>query len=109
MQGSAKSSGYLVETFSAKGQKRGWKKLTKMIKIKVLVLLVAILTVTLAVSPAQACACGENWSKMSAEKMVSEINNAEAQPRIMEGESGQLPPAPPGYEYDNTYKLVPTK
>jgi hypothetical protein len=108
MQGSAKSSGYLVETFSAKGQKRGWKKLTKMIKIKVLVLLVAILTVTLAVSPAQACACGENWSKMSAEKMVSEINNAEAHPRIMEGESGQLPPAPEGYEYDENYNLVPT-
>jgi hypothetical protein len=108
MQGSAKSSGYLVETFSAKGQKRGWKKLTKMIKIKVLVLLVAILTLTLAVSPAQACACGENWSKMSAEKMVSEINNAEDKPRIMEGQSGQLPPAPEGYEYDENYKLVPT-
>src|SRR5215216_2607783 len=102
MQGSAKSSGYLVETFSAKGQKRGWKKLTKMIKIKVLVLLVAIFTLTLAVSPAQACACGENWSAMSPEKIVSEINNSENQPRIMEGESGQLPPAPQGYEYDKT-------
>ena len=82
--------------------------MTKMNKIKALVLLVAILTLTLAVSPAQACACGENWSSMSPEKIASEINNAEAQPRIMEGESGQLPPAPPGYEYDNTYKLVPT-
>jgi hypothetical protein len=108
MQGSAKSSGYLVETFSAKGQKRGWKKLTKMIKIKVLVLLVAILTVTLAVSPAQACACGENWSKMSAEKIVSEINNAADEPRTMEGQSGELPPAPEGYEYDENYKLVPS-
>jgi hypothetical protein len=108
MQGSAKSSGYLVETFSAKGQKRGWKKLTKMIKIKVLVLLVAILIVTLAVSPAQACACGEDWSKKSAEKIVSEINNAEDGPRIMEGQSGELPPAPEGYEYDENYKLVPT-
>src|SRR5215204_3443805 len=82
--------------------------MTKMIKIKVLVLLVAILTVTLAVSPAQACACGENWSAMSPEKIVSEVNNAEDEPRIMEGESGELPPAPEGYEYDSTYKLVPT-
>ena len=79
-----------------------------MIKIKVLVLLVAILNVTLAVSPAQACACGEDWSKMSAEQIVSEINNAEDVPRIMEGQSGELPPAPEGYEYDENYKLVPT-
>jgi hypothetical protein len=82
--------------------------MTKMIKIKVLVLLVAILTVTLAVSPVQACACGENWSAMSDEKIVSDINNAEDGPRIMEGERGGLPPAPEGYEYDSTYKLVPT-
>src|SRR5215218_3529534 len=66
--------------------------MAKMIKIKVLVLLVAILTLTLAVSPAQACACGENWSAMSPEKIVSEINNSEDKPRIMGGESGQLPP-----------------
>ena len=46
---------------------------------------------------------------MSAEKIVSEINNAEDEPRIMEGQSGQLPPAPEGYEYDENYKLVPTK
>jgi hypothetical protein len=83
--------------------------MTKVIKIKVLVLLVAILTLTLAVSPAQACACGENWSAMSPEKIVSEINNSEDQPRILEGESGRLPPAPPGYEYDENYKLVTTK
>ena len=82
--------------------------MTKMIKTKVLVLLVAILTVTLAVSPAQACACGENWSAMSDEKIVSEINNSEDHPRIMEGERGGLPPAPEGYEYDENYKLVPT-
>ena len=82
---------------------------TRIIKIKVLLLLVAILTLTLAVSPAQACACGEKWSEMSAEKIVSEINNAEDEPRIMEGQSGQLPPAPEGYEYDENYKLVPTK
>ena len=81
----------------------------KIVKIKVLVLLVAILTVTLAVSPAQACACGENWSAMSPEKIASEINNSEDQPRILEGESGGLPPAPEGYEYDENYKLVPTK
>ena len=81
----------------------------KMIKIKVLVFLVAILTVALAVSPAQACACGEDWSAMSPEKIASEINNSEDQPRILEGESGRLPPAPDGYEYDENYKLVPTK
>jgi hypothetical protein len=79
------------------------------IKVKVLVLLVAILTVTLAVSPAQACACGEKWSAMSDEKIVTDINNAEDKPRIMEGASGGLPPAPEGYEYDENYKLVPTK
>jgi hypothetical protein len=79
-----------------------------MTKIVKLLVLVAILTVTLAVSPAQACACGEKWSAMSPEKIVSEINNAEDKPRIMEGESGGLPPAPQGYEYDENYKLVPT-
>jgi hypothetical protein len=81
--------------------------MTKIIKIKVLVLLVAILTVTLAVSPAQACACGEVWSEMTVEEIVSTINNAEDEPRIMSGQSGELPPAPDGYEYDATYKLVP--
>ena len=45
---------------------------------------------------------------MSPEKIVSEINNAEDEPRIMEGQSGELPPAPEGYEYDENYKLVPT-
>ena len=75
--------------------------------VKVLVL-VAILTVTLAVSPAQACACGvPDWSMMSDEEIVSTINGAEDEPRIMAGQSGQLPPAPAGYQYDNTYMLVP--
>jgi hypothetical protein len=74
--------------------------------VKVLVLVV-ILTVTLAVSPAQACACGEDWSTMSVEQIVLAINGAEDEPRIMAGQSGQLPPAPPGYEYDATYRLVP--
>ena len=75
-------------------------------KAKVLVL-VAILTVTLAVSPAQACACGEDWSAMSAEAIVSAINGAEDEPRIMAGQSGGLPSAPDGYQYDVYYKLVP--
>ena len=78
--------------------------MTKMVKVLVLV---AILTVTLAVSPAQACACGEDWSEMSDEEIVSTINGAADEPRIIEGHSGQLPAAPPGYRYDNNYKLVP--
>ena len=44
--------------------------MTKMVKVLVLV---AILTATLAVSPAQACACGEDWSKMNDEEIVSNI------------------------------------
>jgi hypothetical protein len=79
--------------------------MTKLVKLLVLI---AILTVTLAVSPAQACACGEVWSEMTVEEIVSAINGAEDEPRIMAGQSGQLPPAPPGYEYDATYRLVPT-
>ena len=75
-------------------------------RVRVLIL-VAILTSTLAVSPAQACACGEDWSTMSDEAIVSAINGAEDEPRIMAGQSGQLPPAPPGYQYDATYRLVP--
>ena len=79
--------------------------MTKPIKVLVLV---AILTASLAVSPARACACGaSDWSLMSDEEIVSNINGAEDAPRITEGQSGQLPPAPPGYEYDNNYKLVP--
>ena len=78
-----------------------------MTKLAKLLVLVAILTVTLAVSPAQACACGEDWSKMSDEKIVSDINAAEDEPRIMEGERGGLPPAQPGYRYAANYKLVP--
>ena len=78
-----------------------------MTKIVKLLVLVTILTVTLAVSPAQACACGEDWSSMSDEKIVSDINGAEDALRIQAGQSGQLPPAPPGYEYDANYRLVP--
>ena len=76
-------------------------------KIVKLLVLVAILTVALAVSPAQACACGEDWSAMSPEKIVSEINNADDEARTTEGQSGGLPPPPEGYEYDENYKLVP--
>jgi len=45
---------------------------------------------------------------MSPEKIASEINNADDEARIMEGQSGGLPAAPQGYEYDENYKLVPT-
>jgi hypothetical protein len=80
--------------------------MTKIVKVLVLVL---VLTVMLHISPAQACACGEpDWSRMSVEQVVSTINAMKDEPRIMEGERGGLPPAPPGYEYDDTYKLVPT-
>ena len=78
-----------------------------MTKLAKLLVLVAILSVTLAVSPAQACACGEDWSSMSDEKIVSDINGAEDAPRKQAGQSGQLPAAPAGYEYDANYKLVP--
>lgn len=77
----------------------------KMVKA---LILAAILTVTLAVSPAQACACGvPDWSTMSDEEIVSTINNSADEPRIMAGQSGELPPAPAGYQYDENYTLVP--
>jgi hypothetical protein len=79
--------------------------MTKMVKA---LILVAILTLTLAVSPAQACACGvPDWSMMSDEEIVSTINNSAAEPRIIAGQSGELPPAPVGYVYDENYMLVP--
>jgi hypothetical protein len=58
--------------------------MTKLVKLLVLV---AILTVTLAVSPAQACACGEVWSAMTVEEILSNINGSEDEPRIMSGQS----------------------
>ena len=78
-------------------------------KIKTLVLVaIVIVTLTLAVSPAQACACGvPDWSKMSDQQIVSVINAAVDEARILAGEHGQLPPAPAGYRYDDTYRLVP--
>ena len=70
--------------------------------------LVAVLTVTLAVSPAQACACDvPDWSTMSDEEIVATINRAEDELRILAEQSGELPPPPAGYQYDDTYRLVP--
>ncbi len=78
--------------------------MTKRVKVLDLVLM---LTAMLPISPAQACACGgtPNWSVMSAEEIASTINAMKEEPRIMAGQSGQLPPAPPGYEYDANYRL----
>ena len=79
-----------------------------MMKMVKALVLVAILTATLAVSPVQACACGvPDWSMMSVEEIVSTINNAADEPRIMAGQSGELPPAPAGYGYDDDYTLIP--
>ena len=79
--------------------------MTKIVKVLVLVLM---LTAMLPVSPAQACACGmPNWSVMNAEEIASTINAMKEEPRIRAGQSGQLPSAPPGYEYDANYRLVP--
>ncbi len=77
--------------------------MTKIIQV----LIGAMITVMLSMGTAQACACGvPNWSEMPDEEIVSTINAAEAQPRIMYGQSGQLPPAPVGYQYDADYRLV---
>jgi len=80
--------------------------MTEIVKVLVVVL---ILTVMLPISPAVACACGlPDWSTMSAEQVASFINAMKDDPRIMAGQSGHLAPAPPGYKYDATYRLVPT-
>jgi hypothetical protein len=80
--------------------------MTKMVKVLVLVLM---LTVMLPLSPAKACACGgtPNWSVMSAEEIATTINTMKEEPRIRAAEQGELPAAPPGYQYDATYRLVP--
>jgi hypothetical protein len=44
---------------------------------------------------------------MSDAQIVATINAAEDEPRILAGEQGELPPPPPGYRYDDTYRLVP--
>lgn len=78
--------------------------MTKTVKALVLV---AILTATLAVSPAQACACGvPDWSTMSVEEIVSTINELKDEPRIMAAQHGELPTAPPGYQYTEDFRLV---
>ena len=78
--------------------------MTKIIQVLVLV---AMITVMLSMGTAQACACGvPNWSEMSDEEIVSAINAAEDEPRIMYGQSGQLPPAPVGYQYADNYMLI---
>ncbi len=77
-----------------------------MTKIIQVLILGAVITVMLSMGTAQACACGEVWSEMSDEQIVTAINGAENEPRIMYGQSGQLPPAPVGYEYTADYMLV---
>ncbi len=77
-----------------------------MTKIIQVLILGAMITVMLSMGTAQACACGEVWSEMNDEQIVSAINGAEVEPRIMYGQSGQLPPAPVGYEYTADYMLV---
>jgi hypothetical protein len=76
-------------------------------KIVKVLLLALILAVMLPMSTAQACACGEDWSTMSDQEIVSTINQAEDEPRIMAGEGGELPPSPAGYQYTSNYTLVP--
>jgi hypothetical protein len=44
---------------------------------------------------------------MSDEQIVSTINAAENEPRIMAGQLGELPLAPPGYQYTAEYMLIP--
>ncbi len=79
--------------------------MTKIVKV---LILVAILTATLAISPAHACACpGPDWSKMSDAQIVSTINGAVDEARIMAGQRGELPWPPAGYRYDVNYRLVP--
>ena len=78
--------------------------MTKIIKVLVLV---AMITVMLSMGTAQACACGvPNWSEMSDEEIVSTINAAEDEPRIMAGQRGELPLAPVRYQYADDYRLV---
>ncbi len=78
--------------------------MTKIIKVLVIVVMV---TVMLSMGTAQACACGvPNWSEMSDEEIVSTINAAENEPRIMAGQLGELPLAPTGYQYTAQYTLI---
>ena len=77
--------------------------MTKIIKVLVLVAMIAVM---LSMGTAEACACGvPNWSEMSDEQIVSTVNGAEDEPRIMAGQRGELPPAPVGYQYADNYML----
>ena len=79
--------------------------MTKIIRV---LILVAMITVMLSLGTAQACACGvPNWSEMSDEEIVSTINAADNEPRIMAGQLGEIPLAPPGYQYTAEYMLIP--
>jgi hypothetical protein len=74
----------------------------------VLTAVTVMVAVMLPVGTAQACACGvPDWSMMSDEQIVSAVNGAQDEPRILAGQSGELPPAPAGYQYDDSYMLVP--
>ncbi len=78
-----------------------------MAKIVKVLVPVAMIAVMLSMGTARACACGvPNWSEMSDEQIVFTINAAENEPRIMAGQLGELPLAPPGYRYDEYYMLV---
>lgn len=69
---------------------------------------VLVLVAILAVSPARACTCGaSDWSMMSDEELVSTVKAIGDEPRLLAGQSGELPPAPPGYRYDGKHNLVP--
>ena len=45
-------------------------------------------------------------SAINGAEEASAINGAEDEPRIMAGQRGELPPAPPEYRYDENYRLV---
>ena len=69
---------------------------------------VIVLVAILAVSPARACTFGaSDWSMMSDEEIVSTVKAIGDEPRLLAGQSGELPPAPPGYRYDGKHSLVP--
>ena len=69
---------------------------------------VLVLVAILAFRPARACACGaSDWSMMSDEEIVSTVKTIGDEPRLLAGQSGELPPAPPEYRYDGKHNLVP--
>jgi hypothetical protein len=44
---------------------------------------------------------------MSDEEIVFTVKAIGDEPRLLAGQSGELPPAPPGYRYDGKHNLVP--